>query len=213
MDRIGDHRPVDHEEPAQRVAGAVADQHPAHPRAKVAHLAARLVPVAGATAGGVAGADDQVDRRFAERLKHRPQHALVVLEIGVHHGDQVGIGRHRPLQHRRCQPAPPDPADTARARLVAGKIMNLGPGAVGAVVVDDDDFPIDSAERRSDGRDQRAYVGAFVVSRDDNRKRRRGQPRPERADGTRIRPGQWFHGHAPHVATGCDNMPLRIAVN
>src|SRR5258707_1186238 len=105
-----------------------------------------------------------------EQRQHFWQLRLVMLQVGIDHG---GAGRARcqdALDASAGQAAPADPPDTADAGILPRQAPHQVPGAVGGIVIDEDDFEGNACERRLQPLKQRGDVVALVEGGDDDRK-------------------------------------------
>ena len=71
------------------------------------------------------------------------------------------------------QAAPSDPPNAAHAAIPEREAADHFPGAVGGIVIDEDDFPGDAGKRRLQPPVQRGDVVALVEGGDDDRKLKR----------------------------------------
>ena len=101
----------------------------------------------GRAAVGIAGGDHQVGGVAAQHRQHGPQQPFVVLQIAVHDGDVFRLAGEDALQAGAGQAAPPDPAHAADAGIGRGDMLGHLGGAVGRIVVDDDELPVDAGKR------------------------------------------------------------------
>ena len=98
----------------------------------------------------------------------RGEQRLVVLQIGIHHGDVARLARQHALDAGAGEPAPPDAADAAHARVGRADRARGRRGAVGRVVVDEHDFPFDAGERARELLHQQRNVVALLERRNDD---------------------------------------------
>ena len=135
-----------------------------------------LVETVGAAAFDVAAADHEVGLAGLQQRQHLRQLGLVVLQVGVDHGGAGRAGGQNALDAGAGQAAPPDPPDAADAGILPRQAAHHVPGAVGGIVVDEDDFPGHAGERGLQPPEQRGDVVALVEGGDDDRKLRRSRP-------------------------------------
>ena len=96
-----------------------------------------------------------------------------MLQVGVdHRHERRGAGQGA-LDHRASEPAATDPAQALDPRLGERQRLHRLGGAVGEIVVDDDDAPVAARQRLGDPGDLRADVVPFVERRDDDGDRAR----------------------------------------
>ena len=88
-----------------------------------------------------------------------------MLKIGIHDGDHGRGSGHHALHARTGKPAPPNAADAAQAGPLLAKPAGNLCRAVGAVVVDDDNFTGRLAERCHDALNDDGYVPGLVERR------------------------------------------------
>ena len=169
--------PLQHEEAAHRVGDLGAQHEARQPRGHIADQPPRLAPVAGAACPRVARADHDIAVGLTEPPQHLGELALVVLQVGVHDGDIGRAGGENSLDHRRRQSAPADALQMANTGIGAGQIAQHLEGAVGEIIVDEHDLPIDAGEAPIDALHELAYVVVLVEGGDDDRKQR---PAPKR---------------------------------
>ncbi len=164
---------ADHEEAAHRIG----DLHPQHPLGNFggerAGAGALLVEAVGAAALDIAAADHEIGRAGLQQRQHFRQLRLVMLQVGVDHGDIRRARRQNALDAGAGQSAAPDPPDTAHPAIVPRQRADHVPGAVGRIVVDEDDFPGHARERRLQPPVQLGDVVALVEGGNDDRKLRR----------------------------------------
>jgi hypothetical protein len=97
---------LEQKEAAHRVAQPGSDHEPAQRRTEPAHGEPAAAELAGAAADGEARADDDIDLRPSDRVQHSRQRCLVVLQVGVHDGEERGRGREPEARtdcHARCR--------------------------------------------------------------------------------------------------------------
>jgi hypothetical protein len=105
----------------------------------------------------------------SQRVEHFWQNRRIVLQVRVHGDEIAGRGTQHSLDAGACQAAPADPVQAADAGIVACDLLGALRGTVGAVVIDDDDFPGFAVERGRDVLDHHGEVVDLVEGRDDNR--------------------------------------------
>ena len=125
--------------------------------------------VADRAARNEAAADGEVGGAAGQRREHARQHAGVVLQVGVHHGEVGRIARQHALDAGPGKPAPAVAQEAAHAGIAAAKLAHGLGGAVGRVVVDEDRLPGDAGERAIELLDEPGDVLALVEGRDDDR--------------------------------------------
>ena len=146
----------------------------------------------GRAAGDVAAPHHDVDVALANAFEHGAEQGLVVLHVGIEHGDVAGLARHHALDAGAGEAAPADPADTADAAVGGAERAHDRGGSVRRVVVDEDDLPRHVVEGALEQFDHERHVVVLVVGRhDDAELRRRGDAGIDR--GRRL--GQLIHGH------------------
>ena len=158
-------RPAQHEIAAHRI-GQLRAQHPAgQGDAGVGQSEPPPVrkPRSVASRGKAAG-DHDVGAGLLQQRQHLRQPGLVVLQVAVDDGDDVGRGGHRPLDHRRGQAAAADAAQAAYARIGGGDGAQRVGGAVRAVIVHEHRFPGDAVQRRMQLGHKRRHVHPLVVA-------------------------------------------------
>ena len=130
-----------HEEAAHRVGDRGLAHDARQAGGEAADLGAALVPRAEAAAGDVARADDEIVGLVLQGLEHARQQALVMLQIGVHDGDEgCGRGEHA-LDAGGREAAPADALQAAHARIALRHGAHRFGGAVARIVVDEDRLP------------------------------------------------------------------------
>ena len=171
--------PADHEEAAH----GIGDLDPQHAfcdfGGERAGAGALLVKTVGAAAFDIAAADHEIGLAALQQRQHFRKLRLVMLQVGV---DDRGKGRARcqnALDAGAGQAAPTDPPDAADAGILPRQAAHDIPGAVGGIVVDEDDFKGTAGERGLQPPKQRDDVVALVEGGDDDRKL--GQRRPPAA--------------------------------
>src|SRR5260370_509446 len=118
----------------------------------------------------IAAADHEIGLASLQQRQHLWQLRLVMLQVGI---DDSGAGRARgqdALDAGAGQAAAADPPDTADAGILPRQAPHQVPGAVGGIVIDEDDFKGDACERRLQPPKQRDDVVALVEGGDDDRK-------------------------------------------
>src|SRR5258706_10356387 len=162
--------PADHEEAAHWI-GDLDPQHAlGHFGCKRTGAGPLLVKTVGAAALDIAAAYHKVGFATLQQRQHDRQLRLVMLQVGI---DDGGAGRARcqnALDTGAGQAAPSDPPDTADAGIMPRQAPYQVPGAVGGIVIDEDDFKADARERRFQPPKQRGDVVALVEGGDDDRK-------------------------------------------
>src|SRR4051812_26519495 len=93
-----------------------------------------------------------------------------MLQVGVHHRRIRRAGGENPLDAGTREAAPPDPPDATDAIVLPRQFAYHLPGAIGRIVVDEDDFPGNALQRRLELAEQRADVITLVEGGDDHRK-------------------------------------------
>ncbi len=139
------------------------------PRAvcEAADQPAALVPAGDLHRLGVAAADHEIGLACAQDRQHARQEVLVVLQVGVDHGQiGCGAGQHA-FDAGRGQATAPEPAQAAHPPVLLRQLAHAGGGAVGRIVVDDDHFPGHAGETALQGPDQPGHIAAFVEGGDD----------------------------------------------
>jgi hypothetical protein len=125
-----------------------------------------------APAFDIAAADHEIGLATLQQGQHDRQLCLVVLQVGI---DDRGARRARcqnAFDTGPGQAAPVDPPDTADAGIAARQISHHIPGAIGRIIINEDDFPGDAGQRGLQLPQQRGDVVAFVEGGDDDRKLR-----------------------------------------
>ena len=97
---------------------------------------------------------DDIHLSGAQEREHPRQAILVVLEIAVDHGDEIGAGRQPALDHRPRQPRAVDAPEAAHTRIAARDLIGHVIGAIGGIVVHDDHLPGQPFERRDEALEQ-----------------------------------------------------------
>ena len=167
-----------HEEAAHRIAERNRQDAPRQRGGQTADRAARFVEGAGAAAFDVAAGGDEVCLAGAQGGQHGGQHAFVMLQVGIHHGDEGRAGRQDAFDAGAGQAAAADTAQAAHARIDCGDRLGGFGRAVGRIVVDEDRFPGDAVKRRVEPAHQFGHIVPLLEGRKDN-----GQLDP----GTRLR--------------------------
>ena len=175
---------ADHEEAAHGIGDLDAQHALCHLGGELTGAGALLVETVGAAALDIAAADHEIGPAGLEQPQHFRQLRLVMLQVGVDHCGARRAGRENPLDAGAGQAAPPDPPDAANAGILPRQAAHHVPGAVGGIVVDENDFPGHAGKRSLQPVEQRGDVVALVEGGDDDRKLR-GCDRPRRAFGAR----------------------------
>ena len=163
---------ADHEEAAHGI-GDLDPQHAlGHFGGERAGAGALPVEAVGAAAFDVAAADHEIGLAALQQRQHLRQLGLVMLQVGVDHRGAGRAGGQDALDAGAGQAAPPDPPDAADPAILPRQLAHDLPGAVGGIVVDEDDFPGDAGERRLQPPVQLGDVVALVEGGDDDRKLR-----------------------------------------
>ena len=121
----------------------------------------------------VAARDRKIDAA-AQLLQHRGEQRLVVLQVGVHHGDVCAPGS--PACPRCRRPTSPRRPMRRTQRTRASRLADLARdrrGAVGRIVVDEHDLPVDAGERARELFHQQRNVVAFLEGRNHDAQFRR----------------------------------------
>ena len=110
---------------------------------------------------------DTVDAEFDALAPQRTQHELLDQACGsLEKLAELGVASLF-WGDRNDPAATADTPDTADAGIVNGKLLGDLPGAVGAVVVDEDRLPGDARERRLEPRDEGRDIGRLAIARDE----------------------------------------------
>jgi hypothetical protein len=120
-----------------------------------------------------ARADREIGLARLQRLQHRRQDALVVLQIAVDDRNVVGAGRKPALDDRAGEAVAVDAAKAAHPRIGFRDVLRDLPGEVGRIVVDDDEFPVEPHERGLELFEQGRDVLRLPVGWRDHGQRRR----------------------------------------
>ena len=105
-------------------------------------------PVAGAAARDVAAADDDVGRRDLHDREHARQQLGRMAEVGIDHADDRRAGRCEALDHRGAETELAGAVHDGDA-IASREVVGERAGAIGRVVVDDDQLAVDAARQRS----------------------------------------------------------------
>jgi hypothetical protein len=117
----------------------------------------------------VAAADDDVEILGAEPPEHLRQHRIVMLQVAVHHREIRRRRRQHTLDARGRQATPPDALEHADARIAEGDLPNRVRGAIGGVVVDEDDLPRDPAQNLVEPLHHQGHVVVLLEGGHDHR--------------------------------------------
>ena len=162
-----------HEEAAHRVAEIDAEE----ASRERARPAARAFTVGGQARGGTAGeisaGDDEIDVASAQAVEHGDEQCLVVLQVGVHHGDIIRLARQHAFEARAREPPAADAADAAHAIVRLAERARNGRCAVGGIVVDEHHLPLAARQNATESLDQNRHVVALLEGRHDNAELRR----------------------------------------
>ncbi len=164
---------ADHEEAAHGIADLGPEQDIGEGSGEAAHEGAVLVEAgAGGAAAQVARRDHQAGALLDGR-QHPGQDGLVVLQVAIHDRDDGGRRGEHALDAGAGKAAAANAANAADARVGFAKCPHLIDGAVAAIVIDENDFPIHSGERRRQGPNEGNDVSGFPVGRHDDAELRR----------------------------------------
>src|SRR5258708_29559492 len=108
-----------------------------------------------------------------------------MLEIAVHHRDALRLACEDPLQARARQTTPPDAPNATDARIGNPDLLGGPGGAIGRIVVDDDELPGNIGQCSPQGVDEARNVLPLSEGRN-NDAELAGRPWPVRWRGLRI---------------------------
>ena len=154
---------ADHEEAAHRIGDSDPQHALCHFGGKRTGAGALPVETVGAAALDIAAADHKVEVTGLQQCQHPGELGFVMLQVGV---DHRGIGRARrqnALDTGAGKAAPTYPSDTADAPILPRQLSHHLPGAVGGIVIDEDDLPGDAGQCRLQPPEQRGDVVALKV--------------------------------------------------
>ena len=100
-----------------------------------------------------------------DRGKHSRQQGLIVLHVSVHHRDHRRMRGQHSLDNRPGQSAPTDSLQDTHMGSFLCQLPHEIRGAVGGIVIDENDFPADALEYILQAGHKLAYVGFFLVGR------------------------------------------------
>ena len=141
-------RPRQHEEAAHGIGDGFGQHGTGKRAAEVGHGAADRRQAPGGVAPlRVAASDHDVRGPVQQQGDHPGKERLVVLQVAVDHGDEVGRGGERAFDASGGEAATADATDAAHARVGRRDPPGDGGGSIGAVVVHEHDFPGDARER------------------------------------------------------------------
>ena len=92
-----------------------------------------------------------------------------MLKVGVHHGDVACLARQHALDAGAREAAPANAAHAAHARIAFADLAGDRSGAVGRIVVDEHDLPIDTVKSVRKFLDQQRNVVVLLEGRDHDR--------------------------------------------
>lgn len=124
--------------------------------------------VAHAAAIGISGGDDDIERLFLQLLQHAGEDALVVLKIGVHHGNTGGGSGENSFDAGGGETAAADTTEQTNAAIFKGVRGDEVRSAVGRIVIDEDDFPIETFESGGNAGDDFGDVLPFIEGGEDD---------------------------------------------
>lgn len=137
---------ADDEEAAHGIGEVGVALYAGETAAEAAEADAPVGEVAHAAAADVAGADDEVEVFGGYLANHLGEHGFVMLEVGIHDGDVWGGGGEHAFDAGGGEAAAADAMEDVQVVLGVGEAFNDGGGAIGGVVVDDDDLVADIME-------------------------------------------------------------------
>jgi hypothetical protein len=166
--RAGERRPLDHKEPAHRVAQLGLHHQPAQPCRKAADRDPRFVPLADPALRHVTAGDHDIEAIGFYFVEHTRQQSLVVLEVAVHHRKVRRGGRQHAFDASRAEPAPADALNAAYVALRQRQLADRVGGAVRRIIVDEDHFPGDARKDAVQPLDDQRNIVSLVQRRDDD---------------------------------------------
>ena len=158
----------DHEEAAHRIAQGDAEQALRQRGREAACVFAARARQSGRRAAGHVAARDREIGVATQPVQHGGEQPLVMLQVGVHHGDVARLAGEHALDAGAGKAAPPDAADAAHAPVRLADRARGRRGAVGRVVVDENDLPVDAGERARELLHQQRNVVALLERRNDD---------------------------------------------
>ena len=114
------------------------------------------------------GADD-LGLAGADRRDHALDGLGIVLAVAVHDAEQIALGRQHALDARLGEAAIGNPQHQPHAVVAARHGAHDVGCAVGRIVVDEQDFPVETGERRLGPLHERSDVPGFIVGGNDDR--------------------------------------------
>lgn len=159
---------ADHEEAAHRIGDLDAQQPLRQRGGEFAGATTLAIEAVGIAAVDIAAADHELRLAPLQQAEHLRQLRFVVLQVGVHHRDARRARRQNALDAGARKSAPADATDAARAGIPLRQFLHRLPGAVGRVIVDEDDLPRDTLEGFGQSFEQHGNVVALVECRHDD---------------------------------------------
>ena len=170
---------ADHEEAGQRIGDVAAEHEGAEPVAELRQADAERTERRGidALVELACGADD-LGLAGADRRDHALDGLGIVLAVAIHDAEQVALGRQHALDACLGEAAIGDPQHQPHAVVGARHGAHDVCGAVGRIVVDEQDFPVETGECCLGPLHERSDVPGFVIGGNDDRDVRTGHCEP-----------------------------------
>lgn len=127
-------------------------------------------PVMGATAGDVAGADDEVGVVVDQAVDHGGDGIRGVGEVGIHDDEEFVVGDGQAGEDGGREAAVGGADEGAALGELVGKFGEHRGSGIGGVVIDDDDFPGPATGRHGggDGGDEQGQIFGFAEGGNDD---------------------------------------------
>ena len=120
------------------------------------------------SAVAVAGPDHHIGRVTAQQPQHRQQQCLVVLQVAVHHRNILRLACENAFQAGARQAASSDPAHAADTGICGRDPLRCLRGAIGGIVIDDDELPSHIRQSGLEHVDEQRNVVPLIEGRNDD---------------------------------------------
>ena len=129
----------------------------------------------------IAAANHKVGQSAPQRREHGGQNRFVVLQVGIHNGDESCRRTQHAFDAGACETPTANAPDAANSCVFLSQCPDNFPGLVRTVVVHESQLPGHACKRRIEAAGQLPNICALVEGRNDNCQERRRGGGPEGA--------------------------------